>query len=141
MARRSDRTKCRIAATRAQRLDGGEPGAGSKAGSLEASRAGVGVGVETASTLGAHGLHPVEIPGGVYTLEVDPFGGLRLEHHDGIGHVGTTNTFEHGVEALGALGMARPGQMFEVCRMGGEQHGHVARRYLPRDGPGLPFDP
>jgi hypothetical protein len=77
----------------------------------------------------------------VYTLEVCSLGRAWLECDDGIGDVSAVNALEYGIEALGALGMARPGEMFEVCQMGGEQHGHVARRYLPGADSELPFDP
>ncbi len=72
-------------------------------------------------------------------LEVGSLGGPGLEWGEGVAEVRATNPFEHGVESLGALGMARTGEVFEVCRMGGEQHGHAARRYLPPVDSELPF--
>jgi hypothetical protein len=75
----------------------------------------------------------------MYSLELDPGGRPGLDRDDGIGNVGTANTFEHRTEALGSLGVPRPSKMFEVSRMGGEQHGHAARRYLPGANSELPF--
>jgi hypothetical protein len=37
--------------------------------------------------------------------------------------------------------MARSGEVFEIHRMSGEQHGHVVGRYLGTAGAGLPFGP
>ena len=74
------------------------------------------------------------------SFEIGPLGSTWLEWSDGIAEVGAANSFEDRVESLGPLGMARAGEVFEVCRMGGEQHGHVDRRYLPLVDSELPFD-
>jgi ribosomal protein S18 acetylase RimI-like enzyme len=74
------------------------------------------------------------------SLEIDALGCSRLEWSDGIAEVGAANSLENRIESLGALGMARAGQVLEVCRMSGEQHGHAARRYLPPVASELPFD-
>ena len=75
------------------------------------------------------------------TLEIGAQRGPRLERRDRLAEVGSTHTLEHGIEPFGALGMARPGKMLEVCRMSGEQHGHAVGRYLATAKSGLPFDP
>lgn len=77
----------------------------------------------------------------MHPLEIDPFGCPRLERHDRVGQIGASNALEYGVEPFRPLGVTRTGEMFEVGRMGGEQHGHAVGRYLPRAGTGLPFDP
>ena len=73
------------------------------------------------------------------SFEVDALGSPGLERSDGIAEVGAANSLEDRIESLGALGMARAGEVFEVCRMGGEQHGHADRRYLPLVDSELPF--
>ena len=75
------------------------------------------------------------------SFEVSAPGGLRFEGGNGVAKVGTAHPFEHCIESLRALGMARPGKMFEVHRMSGEQHGHAVGRYLPAVESGLPFHP
>jgi hypothetical protein len=37
--------------------------------------------------------------------------------------------------------MTGTGEMFEVNRMSGKQHGHTVGRYLPAARSGLPFGP
>ena len=108
---------------------------------MKASGTGVGVGVEAAATLRADGFHAMQVPRRVHPLEVDAFGWKGLECRNCVAEVGAANAFEHRLEALRALGMARPGKMFEVGRMGSEQHGHDARRYLREAVSELPFGP
>ena len=72
-------------------------------------------------------------------LEIGPLGRPGLECRNGIAEAGEANALEHGIEALGALGVARAGQMIEVCRMGSEQHGHAAGRYPHPVESELPF--
>jgi ribosomal protein S18 acetylase RimI-like enzyme len=55
--------------------------------------------------------------------------------------LGAANAFDHRIEALRPLRVARPGEVFEVGRMCGEQHSHVVGRYLAAANSGLPFDP
>ena len=79
--------------------------------------------------------------GRMHPLEVGSLGGQGLERGQGIAEVRPANSLEHGIESLGSLGVARSGQMLEVCGMGGEQHGHNGRRYLHRVASELPFRP
>ena len=77
----------------------------------------------------------------MHSLEIGALGRPRLERSHGVAEVGAAHTFEHCFEPLRTLGMARAGQMFEICRMGGEQHGHAVGRYLAMVESELPFDP
>ena len=72
-------------------------------------------------------------------LEIGPLRSPRLDRRDGLTQIGSTHAFEHGIEPLRALWMARPGKMLEVGRMSGEQHGHAVGRYLATANSGLPF--
>ena len=72
-------------------------------------------------------------------LEIGSLRGLRFERLDGIGEIGAPHAVEDRVETFRSLGMARPGEMLQVCRMSGEQHGHAARRYLAPVDSELPF--
>jgi ribosomal protein S18 acetylase RimI-like enzyme len=74
-------------------------------------------------------------------LQIGTLGGPRLEWGDGVAKIGAANAFENGIEPLRTLGVARPGKMFEVGRMGGEQHGHALGRYLATANSELPFHP
>lgn len=48
------------------------------------------------------------------------------------------NTIQHGLQSLGALGVARPSEVIEVGSMSGEKHGHARRRYRPARGGEVP---
>jgi hypothetical protein len=75
----------------------------------------------------------------MHSLEVCPLGRPRFQRSHRIAEIGSPHAFEHGIETLGALGMAWSSEMFEVHRMSGEQHGHAVGRYLPATGSELPF--
>jgi hypothetical protein len=77
----------------------------------------------------------------VHSFEIRAVGGKWLEGRDRLTEIGVPYTLQHGVEALRSLRMARAGEMFEVNRMGGEQHGHTVGRYLAVAKSELPFPP
>ena len=74
----------------------------------------------------------------MHPLEIGTCGRQRVERHDRVGEPGKAHAVEHGLQALGALGVARPGEVFEIRGMSGEQHGHDPRRYRPRRGSEVP---
>jgi hypothetical protein len=77
----------------------------------------------------------------VDTFEILTRRRLRLQGDERLAKTGLVDTVKHRVEALGALRVAGAGEMFEIRRMGSEQHGHVDRRYLPPAVAELPFEP
>jgi len=77
----------------------------------------------------------------MHAFEVGPSSGTRFEWGERLAKVSPANAFQHRVETLRALRMAGAGEVFEVNRMGGEQHGHTVGRYLAAAESGLPFPP
>jgi GNAT superfamily N-acetyltransferase len=77
----------------------------------------------------------------MYAFEICTIGGAWLERQNCVTDVGATHPFQHGFEPLGPLGMAGAGEMLEISRMSGEQHGHVVGRYLAGANSELPFHP
>ena len=141
VARRANSTERGVALASAQRFDSSQTSPGCQARCLETGRACVGVGIEPAATARADRLDSLQVPRRVDSFEVRAPGGLRFEGGNGVAKIGMAHPFEHGIESLRALGMARPGKMFEVHRMSGEQHGHAVGRYLPAVESELPFHP
>ena len=74
----------------------------------------------------------------MHSLKVGTGGRQRVEWHDGIGEPSQADAIKHGLQALGALRMARPRKVFEIGGMSGEQHGHEQRRYRPRRSSEVP---
>ena len=138
---RANRAEGGVAPARAQRFDRGQAGTRGEACGLETARTCVGVGIEPTTTGSAHRLDPLQVPRRMNALEIGTLGGPRLEWGNGVAEIGASNAFEDGIEPLGPLGVARPGKMFEVSRMGGEQHGHAVGRYLAIANSELPFHP
>ena len=77
----------------------------------------------------------------MHAFEIDSLSRSRFERGDRRTQIGSANPFYHRVEELRTLRMAGAGEMFEVDRMGGEQHGHTVGRYLAATKSGLPFHP
>lgn len=77
----------------------------------------------------------------MHAFEVGTSSGSRFEWDERLPEIGPANTLEHRVETLRTLRMAGAGEVFEVNRMGGEQHGHTVGRYLAAAESGLPFPP
>ena len=77
----------------------------------------------------------------MHPFEIDSLGRSRFERGDRLTEISAANAFKHRIETLRTLRMAGAGEMFEVHRVGGEQHGHTVGRYLAVAKSELPFPP
>ena len=141
MAGRSHRAKGRVAVAGTQLVDSGEARAGGETGGVEACRARIRVGIQASAAAIADCLDPVEVPLGMHPQQVFALGRTGLELCHRLIEIGAADACEHGVESLGPFGMTRSGEVFEIHRMSGEQHGHAVGRYLATARAGLPFGP
>ena len=141
MAGRTNRTERGVSPTGAQRVDRRQTGAGGERRSFERCRAGIRVGIDSSAATRADLLDPVQVPRRMHAFEIGPFSGTRFERGERLSEIGPANALEHRVETRRTLRMAGAGKMFEVNRMGCEQHGHTVGRYLAAVGSGLPFAP
>lgn len=116
----------RIAMTRPEGGNGRQSCPGSEGGSTPRARTGVGVGVESAAAVGADLLDSVEIRSRVHPLDVDTAGCRRLDRHQCVAEPGGAHSVDDRAESLGALRMARTGEVVEVALVSGEQHRHEA---------------
>ncbi len=141
MTGRTNRAERRISPTGAQCVDRGQTGTRGQCRRLEGCRARICVAIDSSAATSADLLDPVQVPPRMHAFEIDSLSWSRFERGDRLTQIGSANAFEHRIETLRTLWMAGAGEMFEVNRMGGEQHGHTGGRYLAAVDSGLPFDP
>jgi ribosomal protein S18 acetylase RimI-like enzyme len=74
-------------------------------------------------------LESIEIGGRVHEFEFRPSRSARFDGDERIGDRCISGALDDSTESFGTLGMTRAGEMVEIRRMGGEEHGHRYRRY------------
>ena len=138
VTRRTYGTEGRVAAAFLKGPHRCQPGTGCQRCRCPRTLAGIRVGIQATTTGSTDSLNAIQVRNGVHSLQVATSGRERVERHNGIGEPSEADAIEHGLQALGALGMARPRKMFEIRSMSGEQHGHEQRRYRLRRSSEVP---